>query len=637
MPSSFHASRLLVPITALSLSSIGWVLPGCSEPDIQFQDTSAAVVSGSATQTSTGAEAGPGQTVTDASASSTSSEAWFPSFGETTQQTTTTTTTSSWWTSSSPTPTSGTTTTGTDTSETEPTTGGEPTSDSSTTGDGSDSSGETGGGGEGDETSEAPEIKGEPEGGLRIKLEFPGLKNADTGKAQSPAIPAPRIYIAQVDIELPSLPGATEPGAGDSSTSTGTTPDTTSDTSSDDTTADTSSANTTTTANQSASPQRSSSRTDSARMLEEPRFEVGKIAYDYPIESKDGVYRILLPRITPEEIEINQIPKFEFDDEGNEVERTQKAERSKLYMIALYNDIDLSGSWSPSDGFVAASPQLWFAGLKNDSPKWFSWGHLELVDDFAVSPISSLKPGVFKIHPASANKGVGMTSFDSSRKSPILKGSIASHTFDHSTGFIASLRPKEIEDLSTHFSPGPRHIDLALRELKPSEPWELSVETFRALKTETLDDFQSKALQLQTPPGLIVKELSALPIVGYWRPPGVPVSEAGEFLTADSVLRSPVCLTLSRGKATSHAAVLWTNLDAPNASSGARWFRNPIGALYAASLGITPGWGLGLLRYSLTGKGRLSGLTTSRRNQANTIQGLESSNATCGTASAPNP
>lgn len=326
-----------------------------------------------------------------------------------------------------------------------------------------------------------------------------------------------------------------------------------------------------------------------------PEFAVDRVVYDYPLIGKAAGSRprVVLPTPPPQDIDTT-------------------LQRSPFYMIALYGDANQDKRWNQEEGFIGASPSLFFyqPASENNAERWMRWSQLETYAQLMSTPVQELIDSRARVgideQEAGALRLRGFSKMDSKT---VLKGQKIGSKLSHNTSFLTAITRQELQDLPTHFIEGPRPVDLDLRAPNSGETssWNLRLQDLNAMDPETHARFIQEGFALTVPPGLAPQEFVALPLVGYARPVGAALVEPGQFLTRDSQLTYSVC----RMRGPSYAALIWLNPGQANVGSGTEastqrsWITRPIGALYAAWMGLGPGWGLGLTTAAIVDPMRL--------------------------------
>lgn len=308
------------------------------------------------------------------------------------------------------------------------------------------------------------------------------------------------------------------------------------------------------------------------------QFKLTRIVRDYPLSVQGDSAQIKLPALNAD---------AQNSDLG----------RSNLFMVALYNDQDQDKTWTQADGFLAASPHLYFS---EPSPKlagafvWQSWQRLEHRANFAQVPSSELDRNQLGIQPLKRNDTLTLFRFGAPPRALVFGGLTKAKSMSPRVRFLATVGALELEDLPTHYLAGPRLLDKPLFELsdKKVKRWRLSQADLQALPPLQSGKVKTQAMPMQIPSGLSVAQLLARPIVGYARPVGAPVQAPGEYLTADSTLIAPLCVPNQQAE-TVHLAGIFAELKPLEPGNALSWFDAPIGALHAASIGLSQGWSLG--------------------------------------------
>lgn len=322
-----------------------------------------------------------------------------------------------------------------------------------------------------------------------------------------------------------------------------------------------------------------------------PELAVDRVLYDYPLFKKGANQaqpRVVLPTPGTKDIDAT-------------------LGRSPFYMLALYNDDNEDKRWTTGEQFIAASPSLFFyaPSNENNAERWMRWTRF---DNYAVvrnTPVAEDRlfgESVVEQEPGSTV----FRGFSMMDPSASFSGQRSELKLSHGTSFVTVLTRAELQDLNTSFIAGPRPLDHDIRTASAG-PWEIKLPDLGSMDASSLEPFIQGGFALEVPPGLALSKFVALPLVGYARPVGAALPGPNQFLTANSQLTHMVCG--GRGS-TDHAALIWikpptgSSEPGPDSSTGAStpapWITRPIGALYAASLGLGPGWGLGVTsRFSL--------------------------------------
>lgn len=310
-----------------------------------------------------------------------------------------------------------------------------------------------------------------------------------------------------------------------------------------------------------------------------PAYSVQDIARDYPIELDAGAFPVQMPSIPDTAI-------------------SQSLKRSPLYMVALYDDKNQNKGWDPSDGFIAASPSLFFQmsekpdGLNpswHRTPKLEAAPHLSQLATSEKAFITAVRPE--KVSPRSSQP---LFRFGQAPVEHSYRISKSHGTLDQRVRFIASLSHPETKDLAANFLSEPRLVDLPFSQLTedPGAQLELTQEHLRTLTPQASEHIAAQGLPLQTPPGLSLTTFVAFPMVGYDRPIGAAQAKPDAYLTADSQVIAYLCGPSSHRRV---REVFASAIYAASEQDRQHWFTSPIGALYAAAAQIELGWSLGLI------------------------------------------
>lgn len=315
-----------------------------------------------------------------------------------------------------------------------------------------------------------------------------------------------------------------------------------------------------------------------------PQFAVQRVVYDYPlIDKAAGTQpRVVLPTPSAQEID-------------------PTLQRSAFYMIALYGDANEDKRWSVEEGFVGASPSLFFyqPASEHNPERWMRWSDFESFSKLVSTPVQELLESKARVGIKEQSAGaLKLRTFAKMASQTAFKGQKIGSKLSHNTSFITAITRKELQDLPNAFIEGPRPVDLDLRAPNggASSSWSLRTQNLKAMDPEAQARFIEEGFPLTLPPGIAPQAFVALPLVGYARPVGAALVEPEQFLTRDSQLTYSIC----RMRGPSYAALIWLDPGQDSADSSTEapsqrpWITRPIGALYAAWMGLGPGWGLGM-------------------------------------------
>lgn len=557
---------MLIPVSAsrpawgllhLSLCSLTLAVTGCAQTEIEYQDTSSPLattgIEGSALPTATGPELGPTQ---DASASSAPSTLTEQSTGSSTSGSHSVPDTNSESSSGNPAETTSFTDAVSDSSsdssstlDPASSTSDTPSSTDSSTGSSSDASSGT----SSTDPSDTSDPDAVPTAGASLRF-----KSADASLGGS----HPRVYIAKVRLQPVLLPDA--PVAPSFKPS-------------------------------SFNPSPPAKRGAQARphlssdAVFGPEYAIERVVRDYPIEIEAGGFSARMPDLGLQALD-------------------PALKRSGLYMVALYDDKDQNKRWDPADGFVAASPSLFYLRQhpeKKNVASWYRADRIGRAAQLSQLPVdqesfaNAVKPQ--SVQPEAAQP---LFAFGQAPTQRSFRLHDWGTNIDQRVRFLATLYQAEILELAANFRPGPRRLDIPFADTATASPgwFGISQERLRPITPRESQRIAALGLQLQIPPGIALDRFVAFPIAGYDRPIGAAQPSPEEHLTKDSDIIAFVCAPKNKARIKSvFASVIFTSATSPNDA----WFTDPVGALYGASLHLSPGWTLGVIEAEGSGRARL--------------------------------